>query len=134
MLPEEHRHQYQEFKGLLGQLSNLMGQENLDKVALFHRSQELQQFFSDGILALDNTQLTSSWGSRLQSYLTEMHKQLRLLAMDINFLQASRNSRTTETRKQVIVDRLQTIIGYCSTLLAESESTSAEHSQEYEKP
>ena len=134
MLPEDHRQEYQEFSLLLGELQNLAGQENLDRLALFHRSKELQDYFGDRIIALDNSFLDPAWGSLVQSYITEIHKQLRLLGMDITFLQASRSDRTTNTRKEAISDRLQTIIGYCSTLTAKNESTTAEESHKDEKP
>lgn len=134
MLPENHRQQYQEFSLLLEELQNLAGQENLDRVALFHRSKELQQFFGDRIMASDNTKLDPARGSLVQSYITEIHKQLRLLGMDITFLQASRSDRTTKTRKEAFLDRLQTIMGYCSALTAKNESPTAEESHEDEKP
>ena len=63
MLPEDHRQEYQEFSLLLGELQNLAGQENLDRLALFHRSKELQEYFGDRIIALDNIFLDPAWGS-----------------------------------------------------------------------
>lgn len=134
MLPEDHRQEYQEFSLLLEEMHDLAGQENLDRVALFHRSKELQQFFGDRIMASYNSFSDPARGSLVQSYITEIHKQLRLLGMDITFLQASRNPETTNTRKEAFLDRLQTIIGYCSTLTAKNESTTAEESHEDEKP
>ena len=52
-----------------------------------------------------------------QSYLTEIHKQLRLLGMDIKFLQASRVLATAQTRQTAASDRINTLIRYCDALL-----------------
>jgi len=134
MLSEENRQQYEELNLKLAKLQNLVGQDNLDKVALLARHQELQQFFGHLIVALDQAQLSPAEESQVQSYTTEIHKQLRLMGMDITFLQASRSDGTTQMRKKAISDRLQTIMGYCSTLLAEPESTTAENSHQDEKP
>lgn len=134
MLSEENRQQYEELSQKLAKFQNLVDRENLDKVALLDRHQELQQFFGNLIVALDKAQLSPVGESLVQSYTTEIHKQLRLVGMDITFLQASRSDRTTQMRKKAIGDRLQTIIGYCSTLLAEPQSTTAENSHQDEKP
>mgnify|MGYP006293117559 CR=1 FL=1 len=134
MLSEENRQQYQELSEKLAQFQHLAAQEHLDKVALLSRHQELQQFFGGLIVALDKAPLSHPGESLVQSYTTEIHKQLRLMGMDITFLQASRSVGTTQMRKKAISDRLQTIMGYCSTLLAETESTTAENSHQDEKP
>ncbi len=134
MLSEENRQQYEELSLKLAKLQNLVGQDNLDKVALSARHQELQQFFGNLIVALDEAQLSPAKESLVQSYTTEIHKQLRLMGMDITFLQASRNPETTNTRQQAIASRLQTIMGYCSSLLTKTESTTAENSHQDEKP
>lgn len=145
MFSDKHHQKYQEFSQLLEKLQkngvqNFLGRfsENFyfsssgnektsekidkpDKATLSQGIEEIQEFFSKQIVTLDNTELDPVWESRVQSYITEIHKQLRLLAMDATFLQASRNSQTTQERLQTISDRLNTIIGYCSTLLGKNE-------------
>lgn len=134
MLSEKNRQQYEELNLKLAKLQNLAGQDNLDKVALSARHQELQDFFGNLIVALDEAQLSPAEESQVQSYTTEIHKQLRLMGMDITFLQASRSDGTTQIRKKAISDRLQTIMDYCSSLLTKTESTTAENSHQDEKP
>ena len=135
MLSGKHYQEYQEFSQLLEQLQKIVVQnftsgfgsfsvpvkiDNSDRTTLSQRVEEIQAFFREQIVTLDNTELDPTWRSRVQSYITEIHKQLRLLGMDATFLQASRNSQTTQERLQAISDRLNTIIGYCSTLLGKN--------------
>ena len=121
MLSKEHHQEYQEFSLLVEECQNLATQENLDKVVLFNRSKELMEFFSHRLVPLENADLNPAGRSLLQSYITEIHKQLRLVGMDVTFLQASKSKGTTQTRKKAVSDRLQTIIDYCSTLLTKNE-------------
>ena len=121
MLSEEHRREYQEFRLLVEQFQNLATQENLDRVGLLNSSKEMMEFFSDRLVPLGNAELNPAGGSPLQSYITEIHKQLRLVGMDVTFLQASKSEGNTQMRKEAISDRLQTIIDYCSTLLSKND-------------
>jgi hypothetical protein len=59
-----------------------------------------------------------------QSYLTEIHKQMRLLTIDLRFLKASRQTATTETRRTQMSDHLGTLIHYCDAILAKISSVS----------
>ncbi len=73
------------------------------------------------MISLDNSELSPHTASQAQSYLTEMHKQLRLLDVDIKFLQVSRNSQTTQTRLASIQDRLKALRGYCLNILNQNQ-------------
>jgi hypothetical protein len=46
-----------------------------------------------------------------------MSKQLRLLAIDVMFLQGARQASTAQTRLQTISDRLTTLIQYCDAII-----------------
>ncbi|MGB3513157.1 MAG: heterocyst frequency control protein PatD [Microcoleaceae cyanobacterium] len=120
MLPAEHNQQYQKLSQLLNQLQQTVAERETDKI-LAHKT-EVQQFFETQIVILDNSELDRSVASLVQSYLTEIHKQLRLLNMDVTFLQASRNSQTREKRLATISDRLETLRGYCLTIVSQTKS------------
>lgn len=121
MLPKEHNQRYQKFSQLLNQLQQLMAQENLDLEKILAMKKEVQQFFEIQIMSLDNLELDQSIAFQIKSYLTEMHKELRLLYVDLIFLQASRNPQTRQTRLATIKDRLKTLIGYCGNILSKTE-------------
>ena len=78
---------------------------------LRQRVASLQQFFGQQIVPLAD----ENW--RVQSYQTEMSKQLRLLEIDVMFLQGARQASTAQTRLQTISDRLTTLIEYCNAIL-----------------
>ncbi|MDH6060821.1 heterocyst frequency control protein PatD [Chrysosporum bergii ANA360D] len=71
----------------------------------------LQQVFRQEIVPLPDG------GSGVQSYRTEISKQLRLLEVDVMFLQGSRQASTAQERIKSISDRLTTIIQYCEAIL-----------------
>lgn len=59
--------------------------------------------------------------SQLQSYITETHKQMRLLGLDLRFLGASRHSATARDRLAQVRDRISILIGYSTALLEKAE-------------
>ncbi|NEP88712.1 MAG: heterocyst frequency control protein PatD [Okeania sp. SIO2C2] len=123
MLPKEHNQRYQKFSQLLNQLQELMAQGNLEPEKISAMRKEIQQFFEIKIMSLDNLELDRSIAFQVKSYLTEMHKELRLLYVDLTFLQASRNPQTTQTRLATIKDRLKTLTGYCRNILSKTKLT-----------
>ncbi|MDX2097274.1 MAG: heterocyst frequency control protein PatD [Leptolyngbyaceae cyanobacterium bins.59] len=54
---------------------------------------------------------------REQSYQVEISKQLRLLAVDLTFLQAARQAGTVQQRQQQMIDRLERLISYCEAVI-----------------
>ncbi|CEJ47941.1 heterocyst frequency control protein PatD [Umezakia ovalisporum] len=73
----------------------------------------LQQFFREQIVPLPDV------SSRIQSYQTEISKHLRLLEIDVMFLQGSRQASTAKQRLKTISHRLTTLIQYCQGILEE---------------
>lgn len=51
-----------------------------------------------------------------QPALTEMNRTLRLLAMDVAFLQTARQSITTQQRQRQMGDKLEQLLGFCTAL------------------
>lgn len=105
---------YQSFATLLEQLRSDVDTQ-LTASDLRQRVVSLQQFFGQQIVPLTEVD------SRVQSYQTEISKQLRLLEVDVMFFQGSRQASTAQTRLQTISDRLTTLIGYCEAILQQQE-------------
>jgi hypothetical protein len=116
MLPQVYQQRYQEFQQALEQLRSQVSQAQIDGVTLRTGFLHLQQFFQLQIAPLDDD-LDPVEVQRVRSYNTEIHKQLRLLGMDVSFLQAARQSITAQQRQRQMGDRLETLIGYCQALL-----------------
>jgi hypothetical protein len=123
MLPQFYRDRYQVFSAFLAQLQQTAADDNPDLTLLRQGCEQLQLLFQQQILSLDSDNLDPSVMSRVQSFLTELNKQMRLLSIDVTFLQASRQSATMLTRLSQIRSRLATLIGYCNALL-ENDSAS----------
>lgn len=56
---------------------------------------------------------------KVQSYQTEINKQLRLLEIDLMFLKTTRQATKTEQRWGMMGDRLHLLVLYCDALLSE---------------
>ena len=117
MLPQFYRVRYQEFSQALESLQPTATPANLDRIALRQRFEQVQQLFHQQILCLDTDELDPADIPRVQSYLTEINKQMRLLGMDLTFLQAARQPATQKERLVQIGSRIQTLIGYCKAVL-----------------
>jgi hypothetical protein len=124
ILSEERRSRYQELQQALEQLQKTTAHGNLDQTALAAEYQKVQQFFGNQIMRADSRELEPSEPPPEQSYLTEIHKQLRMLGTDIAFLQASRQPATTTARQTAAIARLTTLIGYCGALLQKNDTAS----------
>ena len=122
MLPEAHSRCYQEFKHLLQQLQVVVALETLDRMLLRSEVSQMQQFFQSRIVPLDVEDLDADLSSQVQSYRTEMHKQLRLLGMDVMFLQAAKHSTTTQQRQTQLDERICILIRYCEAILLKSQA------------
>lgn len=91
--------------------------KNSDKLKLKQDFAQLKAIFTNEIANLSLNDLDLTLASRLQSYLTEINKQLQLLEIDLTFLQASRQPATTQTKITQICKRLETLTNYCQAVL-----------------
>lgn len=114
-----NREKYQAFVTLLEQLRSDATTTQIVGPELRQRVASLQQFFGQQIVPLTDVGQASPQGEdwRVQSYQTEMSKQLRLLEIDVMFLQGARQASTAQTRLQTISDRLTILIQYCDAIL-----------------
>jgi hypothetical protein len=125
MILSENRYQrYQELQQALEKLQKTAAQDNLDREALTAEYKKVQQFFGNQIMKAESDELEVSETPPEQSYLTEIHKQLRLLGTDVTFLQASRQPATATARQTAAHARLNTLIGYCGKLLEKNYTAS----------
>lgn len=70
-----------------------------------------QQFFQHQILPLGELQ------PAVQPVITEMNRSLRLLAMDVAFLQAARQSITAQQRQGQMIEKLDQLLGFCEAIM-----------------
>ncbi|WP_327331748.1 heterocyst frequency control protein PatD [Calothrix rhizosoleniae] len=108
---------YQAFVNLLEQLRNYTITAEPDAPQLQQQIMSLRKFYQQQILTLAPEDTENQNLSQINSYHTEISKQLRLLEMDMIFLQGARQTTTVQTRLQAINDRLNTLIQYCDAIL-----------------
>ncbi|MGE5659150.1 MAG: heterocyst frequency control protein PatD [Actinomycetota bacterium] len=120
MVSLDRQQDYRQFQQALKKLQSTVRPGNLDRRALLAELRDVQQCFGNQILRPDSEERAPE-SPREQSYLTEIHRLLRLLGMDVTFLQASRQSATAEARQAAISDRINTLIRYCGALLEQDE-------------
>ncbi|MEC4813238.1 MAG: heterocyst frequency control protein PatD [Scytonema sp. PMC 1069.18] len=111
------REKYNSFATVLKQLHSDVAVTHIEVPELRKRVASLQEFFQQQIVPLVNEDTDRNNEGRLQSYLTEMNKQLRLLEMDVMFFQGARQPSTAKGRLDAIGDRLKTLIDYCHAIL-----------------
>ncbi len=141
MIPEIYQRRYQEFYQHVGQLRVYMAQplspaepQVLVIQAAFLKSEimKLQYNFRNDILSLtaiaDSTasgenpglfsEVSPEIAHRLRAIQVEIDKQLKLLAMDVLFLQTARQATTAEQRQRQIDNRLEQLERYCALVLS----------------
>ena len=117
VLPLPHQQRYETLKQLVGELHQTLTLPDSSGLVLKAQSTALQQFFREQVLSLQSDILSPAIQHWVQSYHVEIDKQVRLLSVDILFLQAARQSTTTEERRQQVCDRLGILKRYCDALL-----------------
>ncbi|MGF1491313.1 MAG: heterocyst frequency control protein PatD [Microcoleaceae cyanobacterium] len=75
-----------------------------------------QNHFQGTLMQIPQEEWDADDNTPVQPFLTETHRQLRLLTMDMQFLQASRQASTTQQRLAQIKQRIATLIEYCDQI------------------
>lgn len=105
------------YVGLLDQLELVLGQGDM-----VPKANALQQFYHQqlgGILIqLEYPQQTSQW----RSAVTEIHRHMRLLAVEVRFAQSAQQQQTSRQRLQQIEQRLKQLKGFARGLLTLAEN------------
>ncbi|WP_206757286.1 heterocyst frequency control protein PatD [Coleofasciculus sp. FACHB-1120] len=117
MLPQSYQQRYQELLTALEQLLHTITATHQEREAIAEKFQHVKQVFEQQITTLTGDELDPEIEPRWRSFQTEIYRALRLLEMDMTFLQASRRSATANPRQAAIGDRLSTLMSYCQALL-----------------
>ncbi|NJL87784.1 MAG: heterocyst frequency control protein PatD [Leptolyngbyaceae cyanobacterium SM1_1_3] len=118
MLLPEHQQILTHFQAELQQLIAQTAQSNPEFQQLQASFLQLQQRFQQQILLLPDDALRAEEQTQLQAYQTEMNRLMRLLAVDISFLQTARQSVKQQQRQAQIQQRLSGLLQFCQALLA----------------
>ena len=119
MLPDSYRQRYQHLRQSLERLQATIAQPDFDQSALKTDALTVQQFFEDQVRSLDLEALDPISGQRSHKFHVEINKQLRLLTIDVMFLQTAKQSATSQQRSGQMGDRISTLLRYCDALLEE---------------
>ncbi len=118
MLPQDYQDRYQTLSQSLQALHYQITQANPDLMGLRSQFLETQQWFQQQIIGLEvDDQLEAADESTVRSHNTEINKHLRLLGMDLTFLQAAKQSITIQQRQAQIRDRIQMLLTFCQNVL-----------------
>jgi hypothetical protein len=75
------------------------------------------EFFESEILTQSAQHLPGLIAGKMRSYLTESHRLLRLLSMDVVFIATARNPTTIQLRRQAYQDKLDLLLAYCQAIV-----------------
>jgi hypothetical protein len=75
------------------------------------------EFFETQILPQDLDSLPDPIAGKMRSYLTESHRLLRLLPIDVMFMGAARNPLTAKQRRQAYQQKLDLLRQYCQAII-----------------
>jgi hypothetical protein len=76
------------------------------------------EFFESQILPQDLDSLPDPIAGKMRSYLTESHRLLRLLPIDLTFIAAARNPTTLQQRRQAYQEKLDLLLKYCQAVIS----------------
>ena len=103
------------------QLFNLLSKLSVDSIPDLKVSlSQAIEFFESEILPQRFDELPAPIAGKMRSYLTESHRLLRLLPMDVMFIAAARNPATAEQRRQAYRDKLNLLLKYCQDIICNS--------------
>ncbi|MTJ54288.1 hypothetical protein FJR38_17320 [Anabaena sp. UHCC 0253] len=101
---------YQELATFLDELRANVTVGKLNLHELKQNLAQLQEFFVQQIVPLVDANYLE------QSYKTEINKQLRLLEVDVMFLQGAKQLATLQSRLKTIEERIDTLSKYCQAI------------------
>ncbi|MGI0487372.1 heterocyst frequency control protein PatD [Pantanalinema rosaneae CENA516] len=117
MLPLSHQSVYQALQKRVELVQTILTHSPIEIDSLKSATSELQTWFQTAVLPQSIADLDPQFAQRLQAIQVEIDKQLRLLGMDVMFLQAARQTATVAQRQQQIRDRLNLLSRYCDAVL-----------------
>ena len=79
---------------------------------------EAIELFESEILTQNVDLLPDPIAAKMRSYLTESHRLLRLLPLDVMFIATARNPTTIEQRRQAYQSKVDLLLKYCQAAIA----------------
>jgi hypothetical protein len=74
------------------------------------------ELFESQIITQDLDRLPDPIAGKMRSYVTESHRLLRLLSMDVMLLATARTPATISQRRQAYQDKLNLLLKYCQAV------------------
>ncbi|RZM78605.1 heterocyst frequency control protein PatD [Leptolyngbya iicbica] len=102
-----------QFVELLTGVQHCAQAAQVDGRSLQQQFLQAQQLYQTQLLP---TLMATPSAERLLSYQTEINRALRLLGMDVAFLQSAKNSLTLQKRQAQMQKQLQTLLEFCQGL------------------
>ncbi len=109
-----YRARFERLRQQVAGLQHQMQQANPEPMAVRSQFLTLQQQFQQEVMALDLADEPEA--AQILPQQIEINKQMRLLGVDISFLQAARQAHTAQQRQAQILQRLQQILAYCDNV------------------
>ncbi len=110
MLSNEQISSWQKLVALLSSLPND------STAAIESQLRSAIELFESQILTQNLDLLPDPIAAKMRSYVTESHRLLRLLPMDLMFITAARNPATIEQRRQAYQAKLDLLLQYCMAM------------------
>ncbi len=101
------------FQTGIGQLQGMLAAYGGDARSLQAAFLQVQQHYQE---SLSPALLADAYGDRYQPWHTEISRSLRLLGMDVAFLQTALRSPTAQKRRSQMQQRLQALLTLCAGL------------------
>ena len=76
------------------------------------------ELFEGQILTQNIEDSQNPHAGKMRSYLTESHRLLRLLPLDLMFIEVSRQPNTTQERRQAYQNKLDLLIRYVEAMMS----------------
>lgn len=109
-----YRASFERLRQQVAGLQQQIQQANPEPTAVRSQFLALQQQFQQEVMALDLADEPQA--AQILPQQIEINKQMRLLGVDVSFLQAARQSHTAQQRQSQILQRLQQILAYCDNV------------------
>ena len=94
----------------------LTSADSFEHKKLAQQGQQLLQLWQQNFATVQGDNLSGTAFHQWRSLHTEIHRELRLLNMDLMFLGNSRSAQTQTAKQKTAGDRLEKILQYCKQI------------------
>ena len=107
---------YQSLSDQLVQIQQQVSAEPLEKKGLMTGGQKLLQLWQQQLSTTQGDEFEGAVANQWRSLHTEIHRELRLLNVDLMFLGRSNASATQAAKQKTVGDRLTKLLKYCEQI------------------